>query len=166
MKDLLFQYAQYNCWANKKLFDRISKLSDEQIHTELPSSFSTLYKTAMHIAYADDMWWQRLMLVENPKSSYEKFEGNFSELVVLIQKQAMKWEEWIGKAKEVQLNHVFWYNNSKSEQFRQPVFQMMLHIFNHSTFHRGQMVNMLRQLGITDIPQTDFIFYSRTRKVK
>jgi uncharacterized damage-inducible protein DinB len=41
---------------------------------------------------------------------------------------------------------------------------MLLHVFNHSNFHRGQLVTILRQLGEEKIPQTDYIHYSRSRK--
>jgi uncharacterized damage-inducible protein DinB len=62
------------------------------------------------------------------------------------------------------LDHVFQYYNSKREYFKQPIFQMLLHVFNHGTYHRGQLVNMLRQLAVEKIPQTDFIVFSRTKK--
>jgi uncharacterized damage-inducible protein DinB len=40
---------------------------------------------------------------------------------------------------------------------------MLLHLFNHGTYHRGQLVNQLRQLGIAKIPPTDFIIWSRKK---
>jgi uncharacterized damage-inducible protein DinB len=40
---------------------------------------------------------------------------------------------------------------------------MMLHVFNHGTYHRGQLVNMLRQLGIEKIPPTDFSVWSKKK---
>ncbi|MGZ3844574.1 MAG: DinB family protein, partial [Flavisolibacter sp.] len=59
--------------------------------------------------------------------------------------------------------HVFQYQNTKKEQFKQPIYQMLLHAFNHGTYHRGQLVNMLRQLGVDKIPGTDFIAWSRRK---
>ena len=49
-------------------------------------------------------------------------------------------------------------------QFKQPTWQMLLHVFNHGTYHRGQLVNMLRQLGVSRIPATDFALWSRGKK--
>jgi uncharacterized damage-inducible protein DinB len=37
-----------------------------------------------------------------------------------------------------------------------------MHVFNHGTYHRGQLVTMLRQVGVTEIPQTDYIAFVRT----
>jgi uncharacterized damage-inducible protein DinB len=67
-------------------------------------------------------------------------------------------------AKEVNLTHVFAYRNSKKEQFKEPVYQVLMHVFNHATYHRGQMVTMMRQLDVKTIPATDFIVFSRNKK--
>ncbi|MDQ6763781.1 MAG: hypothetical protein M3015_14295, partial [Bacteroidota bacterium] len=52
--------------------------------------------------------------------------------------------------------------NSKKEFFKQPVYEMLVQVFNHQTFHRGQLITMMRQNGIDKLPATDFIVYSRT----
>ena len=77
--------------------------------------------------------------------------------------QSILWKDWVGNASEMALEHVFQYYNSKKEMFKQPVWQMILHVLNHGTYHRGQLVNMLRQLGIEKIPQTDFVVWSRKK---
>ncbi len=56
------------------------------------------------------------------------------------------------------------YRNLKGDQFSQPVYQVLHHIFNHSTYHRGQLVTMLRQVGLEKIPSTDFIAWARIEK--
>ncbi len=163
MKELLVHFAQYHSWANKKLFERINKLSDEQIHADVKSSFSGLFKTVQHMWFAEDVWWQRLHLAENINPAAVDFTGGFRQLQELYTKQSAQWEEWVKKSSENQINHVFAYQNSKKEQFKQPVHEVLLHLFNHATFHRGQLVTILRQLGITDIPQTDFLIYCRAK---
>ena len=71
------------------------------------------------------------------------------------------WLEWVEKSTVVAFEHEFMYRNTKKEQFKQPVFQMLLHLFNHQTYHRGQLITMLRQVGVTKIPATDFIEWCR-----
>jgi uncharacterized damage-inducible protein DinB len=56
------------------------------------------------------------------------------------------------------------YSDFDKAQFKQPTWQMLLHVFNHGTYHRGQLVNMLRQLGVSRIPATDFALWSRGKK--
>jgi len=164
MKELLQQYAAYNIWANKILFERISKLNEEQLHKEVASSFPSIYKTIVHMWQAEDVWWQRLKLVENPVYLSEHFTGDFNEAVMGLSKQSQQWAAWVDGANENQITHVFAFVRNK-EQLKMKVNDMLLHLFNHATFHRGQLVTLLRQLGETDkIPSTDFSTFSRVRK--
>ena len=164
MKELLQQYASYNVWAHQRLFDITRQLNDEQIHLEMNSSFSNIYKTNLHMLDAESIWWQRLKLDEQVDRPSDTFNGNFAELEKKLLQQSRLWEEWVKNATELQLNHVFAYQNTKKEQFKQPVKEMLVHIFNHGSYHRGQQVSMLRELRIEKIPPTDFIVYSRLKK--
>ena len=163
MKQLLLQYAAYNIWADQKMFDCINNLSDDQINREIASSFSSVYKTVLHKWDAEGIWWQRLKLAERIERPSENFNENFAELSKKLSAQSRQWEEWITNASENQLNHVFAYQNTKKEQFKQPVHEMLLHLFNHGTYHRGQLVTMFRQLGVEKIPVTDFIVFCRKK---
>ena len=164
MKELLKQYAAYNSWANQKLLECIATLSEEKQLAEILSSFNSLYKTVAHLWDAENMWWQRMKLQERVIRPSEDFNGSFQELSNNLMSQSRQWEDWINSASDLSLEHVFQYQNTKKEQFKQPVFQMLLHLFNHGTYHRGQLVSMLRQLGIDKIPQTDYIVFSRMKK--
>ena len=92
------------------------------------------------------------------------FHPNIQEAVNGLLQQDQLWLDWVMQASQPQLEHSFTYRNSKKQQFKQPVWEMLLHLFNHGTYHRGQLVTMLRQLGEEKIPQTDFIHFSRTKK--
>jgi len=54
------------------------------------------------------------------------------------------------------------YKNMEGKEFNNPVWQLIMHCMNHSTFHRGQIVTMLRQFDVKDIPGTDLILYFRS----
>jgi uncharacterized damage-inducible protein DinB len=162
MKQLLQQYAAYNLWANKRITDLINELSDEQINKEIVSSFPSLYKTVKHLMEVENAWWERLKLVEHPTPS-GWFTGNFDELSKKWLQLSQQWLDWIKQANELNITHVFAYQNSKKEQFKQPVYEMLLHLFNHQTFHRGQLIMMLRQVGLDKIHSTDFIVFSRKK---
>jgi uncharacterized damage-inducible protein DinB len=162
MKELLQQYAAYNIWASKQLIDRISKLSDEDINREITSSFSSIYKTVQHMWLAEEIWWQRLKLTENIVLESEKFTGTFNVMANLLARQSQHYKDWIDNATETQLVHVFAYVRNK-EQLKMPVYEMLQHVFNHATYHRGQLVTMLNQLGADKIPGTDFSAFCRIR---
>lgn len=163
MKEILLQLAAYNTWANQLMLEAIIQLPEEQQDQELPSSFKSLRATLLHMLDAESIWWQRMKLQERIVRPSEGFQGGMNELAQAVLQQNRLWNEWIRQAGEHQLHHVFQYQNTKREQFKEPVSQMLLHVFNHGTYHRGQLVNMMRQLGAGKIPATDFIVWSRKK---
>jgi uncharacterized damage-inducible protein DinB len=163
MKELLKQLAAYNIWANQKLMEAILTLPEEKQKQELASSFKSLYATVLHIWNAESIWWQRMKLNERIIMPSENSNGNMKDVCNGLLQQNILWQDWVNNASDMALEHVFQYFNLKKESFKQPIYQMLLHVFNHGTYHRGQLVNMLRQLGVEKIPQTDFIVWSRKK---
>jgi uncharacterized damage-inducible protein DinB len=164
MKELMSSYASYNYWANQELAKKILGLTPGQQEAEVESSFRSLKATIIHMWDAETAWWQRLKLQEHIVVPSLAFHATTAEAVNGLLQQSKDWMEWVQLASVPQLEHVFAYQNTRKEHFKQPTWQMLLHVFNHGTFHRGQLVTILRLLGEDQIPQTDFIHYSRTRK--
>jgi len=160
MKELLQQYAAYNIWATGLLIDRINKMPDGTTDREIISSFPAIYKTVQHMWLAEEVWWKRLKLTENIVLDSATFTGTFTEMTTTLAKQSQQFKDWIDNATENQLVHVFAFIRNK-EQIKMPVYQMLQHVFNHATYHRGQLVTMLNQLGADKIPGTDFLAFCR-----
>jgi uncharacterized damage-inducible protein DinB len=118
----------------------------------------------MHMWDAESIWWQRMKMSEVVTPPSAHFTGATRDVAASLLHQDKLWESWVTTASLVAIEHVFHYQNTKREQFKQPIYQMLLHIFNHGTYHRGQLVNMLRQLEVSNIPSTDFIIWSRRKK--
>ena len=163
MKELLHQYAAYNLWANKILLERSALLPEDILHKEMESSFTSIYKTALHMMEVESIWWQRLRLQEHILLPEKDPENNFDNVVKKLLEYSSRSVDWIAHSNEKKITHVFGYYNSKKEFFKQPVYEMLLHLYNHQTYHRGQIVTMLHQNGITKIPPTDFIVFSRKK---
>ena len=94
----------------------------------------------------------------------ESFSGNTTEAVNELILQNKKWNEWVLASQEHQLLHVFQYQNLQRDVFKQPLYQMLVHLFHHGSYTRGQIVNILRQLEVDKIPSTDFIIWSRKNR--
>lgn len=164
MKQIFEQYSLYNVWANQRMIDIIAVLPEETVKRTVASSFSSLYLTLLHLWNTESIWWQRLKLIETVELPGDE-NNTIQEVAAGLMAQSKQWNEWIEKSTPAALEHEFIYRNSKKEQFKQPVYQMLLHLFNHGTYHRGQLVTILRQLEITTIPATDFIVWSRKKQV-
>ncbi len=163
MKELLKQYAAYNCWASQRIIDVMLTLPGEKQMAEVPSSLNSLYKTVLHMWDAESIWWQRMKMQERLVVPSENFMGNLEDAANGLLQQSKLWNDWVNNASDLSLEHVFQYYNNKKEYFKQPVYQVLQHVFNHGTYHRGQLVNMLRQLGVEKIPATDFIVWCRKK---
>lgn len=161
MKELLKQLSTYNIWANQKIIDLILSLPEEKQLAEVPSSFKSLHTTLLHMWDAESIWWQRMKLHERFVRPSDNFKGTTRDVVNGLMSQSKLWEGWVANAGDHMLDHVFQYRQNKTEQFKMPIYQMLLHVFNHGSYHRGQLINMLRQLGIEKIPQTDFSIWVR-----
>jgi uncharacterized damage-inducible protein DinB len=163
MKELLQQYAAYNIWATGLLVETINKLPAEATSKEITSSFPSIYKTVQHMWMAEEGWWKRLKLTENIVLESATFTGSFDEMTNALAKQSLQFKYWVDNATENQLTHVFAFIRQK-EQLKMPVYQMLHHVFNHASYHRGQLVTMLNQLGADKIPSTDFSTFCKVSK--
>lgn len=164
MKQIFGQYASYNVWANQKLIDVILPLPEEMVEKTVAGSFNSLKLTLLHMLQTESIWWQRLKLIETVQP-LGSLNNSVNEIATNLIAQSVTWKEWVGKSTPAAFEHEFIYRNSKKEQFKQPVHQVLLHLFNHETYHRGQLVTILRQLNITTIPATDFIVFTRQHKI-
>jgi uncharacterized damage-inducible protein DinB len=163
VKEILKQYASYNVWAHQQLINTITALPEELQLLQVASSFNGLKPTLQHMWNAEYIWYHRVKLAENIQSpAYD--EMDLAAVADGIIKQSRQWEEWVMNASENVIQHVFAYRNSKKEEFKQPVYQVLLHLFNHNTYHRGQLVTILHHSGIQAIPATDFIEFSRRKR--
>ncbi len=163
MKKIIAQYAAYNVWANQRMVDTISNMADDQLNREIISSYKSIYATLLHLWDAETIWWQRVKLQELQEWPSLVFTGSVLELCNNLMKQSKQWKEWVDIATDAALEHEFIYRNSKKEQFKQPVCDALHHLFNHQSYHRGQLITMFRQVGLEEAPNTDLINFLRKK---
>ena len=164
MKELLLSYTEYNVWANKLIAELVCGLSDEFRSKDLGGSFVSVAKTVEHIWVAENLWLQRLQMAEHVVAPNENFDGTFEDICHAWLKSSEGLLLFTQKIHDERgLEHEFHYKNIKGEHFKNKVSDCIQHVCNHSTFHRGQLVTYLRQLGETKIPSTDFITFCRRK---
>nr|WP_315026302.1 DinB family protein [uncultured Chryseobacterium sp.] len=159
LKTLTIKSVQYNNWVVNKYIDWLSTKSDEQLNQETISSFPTILKTLHHIWQSQEYWWSHI--AENDEFDFEKTnavntkEGIFNA----IKNNSQRLVDYVENLSEEDLS-----KNVKIEsQWFQCDFskdEYIQHAILHSTYHRGQIVTMGRNIGITDAPMTDFNFWN------
>ena len=159
VKKLLQNYARFNQWAHKRLLDLIISLPAEQYHAVIPSSFDSLYKTIFHVWGAETLWLGRLNQAPVTING-DPFNESMVDLANALEAVDHLFVEWIESKNDDQLVKQLDYRNKAGLPFTQSYDILLHHIFNHSTYHNGQLVTMLRAIGIQNIPATDFVAWS------
>jgi len=165
MNSLLYQFAQYNLWAHQRLTACILALDSEQQHKEIASSFDSLYKTVTHVWFATTAWWNRLHYLPAPASG-DPFNASMKELSEALLMLDENFVLWVESRDEVSIAEQFTYRNFRGQEYTEPANEILMHIFNHGTYHNGQIVTMLHYAGADSIPATDFIEWHRQTNKK
>jgi uncharacterized damage-inducible protein DinB len=148
----------FNRWANRRLLDSAEALTPAQFTENRGSSFGSVRDTLAHI-YATDLVWVRRWAGESPKAFADAAE--FPSVPALRERWdrlEREREDFLAKLTDAALDQRITYTNTKGERWRYSLRQMMQHLVNHSTYHRGQVVTLLRQHGVP-APGTDLLIY-------
>jgi len=146
----------YNAWANRTIFDAAAQLPEEQYFRDLKSSYGGIHGTLAHIVWAEQLWLHRWVGKPNPavpqrtdlKSVWEAVEAERGR--------------FLADFTEDRLEETRLVKPSSGGEYVHTYRQMFRHFINHSSYHRGQIVTFLRQLGHQP-PSTDLILYYRRR---
>jgi uncharacterized damage-inducible protein DinB len=150
-------HISYSGWASRKVLDAALALPEEQQHRDVGVSYKSLIGTLEHIFFGDRIWFSRTV-----DPSIMQSDQAISIGWPNLQK---RWEKWAAQLSDQDLVRVVDYQDMKGNPHSTPVWQIVLHVVNHATLHRGQAVSLLRQLGVVP-PATDLIYYYRETKVK
>lgn len=160
--------ATFNAWANKKIFDFISlNINTDLLEKEIVSSFPSVKKTIYHIWDAELIWLERLRGVSLKDFPSKTFSGTAEEGIRNFMLNTNALLEFASDCPANFFEGNISFTATSGKSYTQEVSAILTHVINHSSFHRGQLIMMFRQLGFTDgIPETDFIEYYRERMLK
>lgn len=165
MKEILIDYTKYNVWANRIIIEVLLTIPKEKWDLELGGSFGTLRKTVYHLFGAESIWMQRIEMKENPEFPTPDLDTDITKVCKEWQDISLKLHAFVEKQYDDRaFAHEFIYKSIKKDIFKNRVYDVIHHCMNHSSFHRGQLVHMARELGVTKIPSTDYITFCREKK--
>ena len=151
---LLAAQVNYTQWASFKLLMYALTLPDEDVSKHIGNSHGSILKTFQHTYYADRVWLGRL----------EGKSGDFEDAPPGPSLNDLDRDWWPLLTRFEEAAHstdplsLLGYKNLKGETHQRPIWQVILHIVNHGTYHRGQIASMMRQQGHQP-PSTDLIYY-------
>lgn len=149
----------YNSWANRRTLDSCAALAPEQFTRDMGSSFRSVRDTLAHIYGAEWIWlerWYGRIPTALPSAA------DFPDLQTL----RARWEaldrerlDYINALTPAELQRIIKYKNTKGTRFEGQLEPMLNHVLHHSTYHRGQVVTLLRQLGAKPVDTGLIAFY-------
>jgi uncharacterized damage-inducible protein DinB len=153
----------YGSWAAARMFGAAEALTQDQLEAAAASSFPSLLATLAHIVGAEWIWLRR-WLGESP-TSMPDWAGTptLQELRVRLAAVEAERASFLARLTDADLDAPLAYRGMDGQAFSHPLGQLVRHVVNHSTYHRGQLATQLRQLGHTP-PNTDFTRFLREAK--
>lgn len=161
MKKYFLSLVSYNAWANHKLAAIIIDSGEDAALMLQKSSFATIRETAFHIWDAEGIWLKRLRGESLDEWPSKNFTGTSSEGMNLMVAGSRDYLNYVEALDEKDFSSVIHYTNIKGVAFQNSIEEILAHVMNHSTFHRGQLVTMLRGAGCTNLKSTDLIAFYR-----
>jgi len=149
----------YTDWANDRILDAIAALSEEQFTRHLVSSYSSIRQTLAHIAFAEWLWLQRFKGERAGTPEWAAGES-FAFLRDQIRATAAERRDYLTALGDDAVDSIIHYISTEGDPFSIPRADVFIHCANHSTYHRGQLVTLLRQAGGTP-PNMDFSRFAR-----
>jgi uncharacterized damage-inducible protein DinB len=160
----LSDYAQYNLWANKGLVDLFRQQSEALLGAPLVSSFPSVRETFLHLWSVEDIWYQRLQGQSPNQFIAAVFQGSNTEIFDGLLEISQTLIDFINTQDETYFSTPLSFTLLSAPGVQQQLpSEMLHHLFNHQTMHRGQLITMGRQLGITNFPRTDYMIWLRGR---
>lgn len=150
----------YTRWANDQVVAACEAIPTDDVHRDLGGSFPSVLATLEHVAAADWVWLERWQ---------GRSPGGFPDGVDTSSLEAIHryWQDiqdrravWLESLTDADLDRVVAYRNTKGGAYEGRLSDLLTHVVNHSTYHRGQLVTYLRQLG-HPAPSTDLVLWHR-----
>jgi uncharacterized damage-inducible protein DinB len=161
--DVLQTLVDYHYWARDRLLVPVEALTEEQLRRPLGNSFSSIFDTVVHLYGADWIWRSRWggespMALPSP-SLYD----DLSTVRAVWQDEERRIRAIVNQLGPEGILRAIEYTGWDGRRQAQPFWQMLQHLVNHGSYHRGQVTTMLRQLGVPPPKSMDLIAFYRER---
>lgn len=159
-KTYFTELAEFNRASTAQVCSWLQQISDEQWQQPVVSSFNSIRETVLHTVNAENAWLKRLK--NEPVIRVDQtFTGSRQELLDLWEQTSQQLRDWLEGFDETALKAPFSYKRFNGQEYTSRYYQILAHVVNHATYHRGQLVTLLRQVGFTAMQSTDLIGFYR-----
>jgi uncharacterized damage-inducible protein DinB len=166
MKAHFVMLARYNKWANDRLYRMARAVPDEAYRKNVGAYFGSLHGTLNHLLTADRIWMRRLTGIgEHPNQLNATVCDELESLRAAREMEDERLVSFVESLDEAQFERQWDYRTLNGTPQRQPVGEILAHLFNHQAHHRGQAHMILTVLGVVEPDPLDLLIMLRTRDV-
>jgi uncharacterized damage-inducible protein DinB len=157
--DVLRMHLDYAAWASSRLLNAAAALTEEQLSRDFATADRSVIGTLVHLFGADRIWLRRVRGEPGGSAPGPEFR-HVGALAPAWQDVLEQWRNWAAPMTDADFDQVIAYHDMKGNPWRTPLWQVVLHVVNHGTHHRGQVAGFLRSMGVAP-PPLDLIAYYR-----
>lgn len=148
MKAYFNKLYRYNHWANSQLMELMEKQNVRD---------AEVIKLMSHIATAQHIWLERIGRGKSERQVWIVYSWELLKNEII--NSDADWMKYI-ESHPADFSETIKYKNTKGQEYESALTDIIIHVANHSTYHRAQVARRLREIGINP-PITDFIHYVR-----
>ena len=158
--DVIRTHIDYTVWATLRVLDAAGKLSSDQLVRDFGTADKSVPGTLVHIFRAERVWLGRIQVGSPILPWASPDDGDWSALTGKWTAIHADWKAWAARLSDADADRAVAYTDLKGNPWTQPLWQIVFHVVNHSTHHRGQVSGFLRSMGHVP-PPLDFIAFMR-----
>ena len=155
----IIQLVAFKRWANQCFFEALSQLPAEQYRRDMHSSHGGIHGTLAHIVGAEKGWLSRWQGRSESGTEAISQMQSLAELRALWENVCDEMSQFVTTLDDGKLQEML-STTARTGSYTTSYWQMIQHVVDHSSYHRGQIVTMLRQLGVTP-PSTGLMRFYR-----
>ena len=153
----------YHYWARDRMFEALEPLTTEQVNRDMGNSFKSIRDTVAHLYAAEWAWYSRWQGTSPDKLLPADMFPDLAAVRLASTELEAKIRAYVEALGEANVTKVIEYKLLSGQPGASPVWQMVQHLVNHASYHRGQVTTMLRQLGAQPAKPLDMIAFYRSR---
>jgi len=164
MKEHFTLMADYNAWANARLYRMAARLPEADYRRDAGAYFGSLHGTLNHLLVADRIWLHRLSGSGTQPAALDAilFE-DVGQLSTARQAEDSRLVAYVASLSDTQLQEEWDYRTLSGAPQRQRRRDILAHLFNHQTHHRGQAHAILTSVGLREPEPLDLLILQRER---
>ena len=156
LRDLL----AYSAWSSRRLVEAAAQLPPEQLTRDFGTADKSVLGTLVHVFAADRVWLARVFGIV-PATFISDADYHLPVLQNEWPQVQEKWQGWAAGLTDETAAADLSYTDMRGNRWQQPVWQVVLHVVNHGTHHRGQAAGFLRSMGQAPPPVDMTVFYRK-----